>query len=492
MSTPDETDRAAVVLTFAQLREEVGLPPLAAGLPSQPLWVPPMNALSDNPGEISFMEPEIPDTLSLSEGKGRKASDLLKSFSWWDEAAHLLTPVVDQEACGCCWAIAVTGCLNDRLAVRYGRNPLLLFQQLMACTPACELCHTCGVESGFESAADDGITPFLSLDLGANETSPEEIIETEAASTAGGKQSTATGANTPSASGDLQQSLDAKKSRFAKMMSLGIPNGQGVSGSQTATTGGGLLSSPRTKLGFTSTTTATEKTPAPSHERAADTKHLCLSVSEALFQTAKKRLLVQGKLKRSPSLLALQNAILHRGPVVTIMRVFADFIVGSDPGLGNPFESTDGVYIHRHGSTNYGVPPHKNRDLGTHCMVIVGWGRIASGILYWVVRNSWGVRWGNNGYCRIAATDPNLGNTLVGIDLSVKTVLNNVTSLRYGNAWIVPHASWSTKVYGGPALTRTSAGKLSGGEPSQTRRALILAVLTVGLLLVCLCCMWRQ
>jgi hypothetical protein len=488
MATLPEAEHPRQVLAFAQLREDVGLPPLAGGLPSQPFWVAPANARSDNPGEISVMEVEIPATLALSNGKGRRAAQLLKSFSWLEEAPDLLTPVVDQGTCGCCWAVAVTGCLNDRLAVRYGRNPLLLFQQLMACTPSCELCHACGVGSGFETAASDGVTPFLSLDLGAPAPKggagrTEEVHD---------RRGTAAGAKSPSAGHDLEKALAAARQRFARMSKYGIPNGQSSTGSRTATTGGGLLPTPNTELGAASGAAATRHATAPVPGSGADTAKLCLNVSGALFAAPEERLLVRGSLKRSPSVLALQSAILHYGPVITIMRVYADFIVGSDPRLGSPFASTDGVYIHRHGEANYGVPPHKNRDLGTHCMVIVGWGSTPSGILFWIVRNSWGLHWGSQGYCRIAATNPALGNELVGVDLSVTTVLNNVTTSRYGNVWIVPRAEWSKKVYGGgPALTRTSARRLLEGEPSRLRRALILALPAAGLLLVCLCCMWR-
>ena len=36
-----------------------------------------------------------------------------------------------------------------------------------------------------------------------------------------------------------------------------------------------------------------------------------------------------------------------------------------------------------------------------HAVVIVGWGFSSTGKLYWVVRNSWGEIWGDNGYAYI-------------------------------------------------------------------------------------------
>ncbi|XP_020268121.1 zingipain-2-like [Asparagus officinalis] len=42
-----------------------------------------------------------------------------------------------------------------------------------------------------------------------------------------------------------------------------------------------------------------------------------------------------------------------------------------------------------------------NRHIqGSHAMVIVGYGE-DNGINYWIVMNSWGEEWGDEGYCRI-------------------------------------------------------------------------------------------
>lgn len=73
----------------------------------------------------------------------------------------------------------------------------------------------------------------------------------------------------------------------------------------------------------------------------------------------------------------IKREIFENGPVVAGMAVFDDL---------RPYKS--GIYKK---SENAG------RLLGMHAVVIIGWG---DG--YWIVRNSWGVNWGDSGYFRIA------------------------------------------------------------------------------------------
>jgi cathepsin X len=52
-------------------------------------------------------------------------------------------------------------------------------------------------------------------------------------------------------------------------------------------------------------------------------------------------------------------------------------------------------------------------------VTIVGWGK-ENGIDYWIVRNTWGMYWGENGYFRIKINDPksNIENN-VGVSKSL-------------------------------------------------------------------------
>lgn len=44
-----------------------------------------------------------------------------------------------------------------------------------------------------------------------------------------------------------------------------------------------------------------------------------------------------------------------------------------------------------------------------HAVNMVGWGVTDSGTSYWIIRNSWGTSWGENGYIRIAMKESGNG-----------------------------------------------------------------------------------
>jgi C1A family cysteine protease len=74
------------------------------------------------------------------------------------------------------------------------------------------------------------------------------------------------------------------------------------------------------------------------------------------------------------------KAALKAGPLVTTMLVYSDFLTYSG-----------GIYKHVTG----------NRE-GGHAISLVGFNDLEK---YWIIRNSWGTSWGENGFARVAYDD---------------------------------------------------------------------------------------
>ena len=73
----------------------------------------------------------------------------------------------------------------------------------------------------------------------------------------------------------------------------------------------------------------------------------------------------------------IQQALVQRGPVTVSIVANAKFVLYGD-----------GVFDDdtcRSGTINHGV-------------TLVGYGTTANGTDYWIARNSWGVKWGLDGY----------------------------------------------------------------------------------------------
>jgi len=78
--------------------------------------------------------------------------------------------------------------------------------------------------------------------------------------------------------------------------------------------------------------------------------------------------------------------IYRFGPVIAGFQVFSDFMNGYD------------------GTTIYTHPDANAQNMGGHAVSLLGWGtELQDGkeIDYWIVRNSWGISWGENGFFKI-------------------------------------------------------------------------------------------
>ena len=92
----------------------------------------------------------------------------------------------------------------------------------------------------------------------------------------------------------------------------------------------------------------------------------------------------------------IKQEILDKGPITSKMLVFED--------LATSYVS--GVY-----SFNMDAPNAilDNALIGSHAVLLVGWGQNASidesASKYWIVKNSWGSDWGESGYFKIRMGD---------------------------------------------------------------------------------------
>jgi cathepsin B len=86
----------------------------------------------------------------------------------------------------------------------------------------------------------------------------------------------------------------------------------------------------------------------------------------------------KGSIVESADVEKTKKIISEDGPVEGAFIVYRDFLT---------YKS--GVYVHKTGE-----------ELGGHAIEILGWGQEA-GLKYWLCKNSWGLKWGMEGYFKI-------------------------------------------------------------------------------------------
>lgn len=107
---------------------------------------------------------------------------------------------------------------------------------------------------------------------------------------------------------------------------------------------------------------------------------------------------------------ARKQAIVDHGPLLAGMAVYSDF-----------FAYSNGVYVKTSSSTLSGY----------HCISVVGYNDSQQ---CWILKNSWGSNWGDNGYCRIRYNQPDV---LIDSDWSFYSVDVEIKSQWYSNVRVI-------------------------------------------------------
>ena len=87
----------------------------------------------------------------------------------------------------------------------------------------------------------------------------------------------------------------------------------------------------------------------------------------------------------------IKSALVQGGPLATRFDVYSDFM-----------SYKGGIYQHVTGSRN-----------GGHAVKLVGYG-VEGGVNYWIIANSWGPAWGENGFFRIAWNECGINDNVFG------------------------------------------------------------------------------
>ncbi len=113
----------------------------------------------------------------------------------------------------------------------------------------------------------------------------------------------------------------------------------------------------------------------------------------------------------------IQSNLYKWGPIVTAFKLYPDFYT---------FDATKEIYRWN----------GKGSLVGGHAVCIMGWG-VENGESYWIVKNSWGVNWGMDGYFRMAR-----GENQCGIE---ENCMGMVPDFFYPDDYILPNYPLTTE-----------------------------------------------
>lgn len=313
--------------------------------------LPPNNCLFD----ISKAKPlPLADRLMSASSifaRAAKGEEVLPKNLNWAKMNRNITPVVNQYLCGCCWAVSIATAIADKFVVAnlINFNPKISWSYLITCWVN-EINLKCG-----------GSNPFLALQwVKKNGVGTDALPGTSFHWCANSR------ACNPPKSDIKRKKAGAETIIVPKCVAK---NKKGV--------------------------------------RFYIQKVRSVPLEE---EVAKKD---ESAVKAS--ILSVKTHIQKHGPTVGGYSVYPNFLSGDFTcGGKNP----DNIYLENVDYKTQKHMPLKSQTIGTHAVVLVGWGvgKVSESLLkadgspdkkidvdYWVVRNSWGAKWGAlNGFFHIA------------------------------------------------------------------------------------------
>jgi C1A family cysteine protease len=302
-------------------------------------------------------------TLTQSEYMSiiKQAASLPVYFNWMDNPA--ITRPFNQGMCGSCWAVAAATCLSDVFLVskKTDANPNLSPTYLLSCAP--------------QSQCDGGDPSLAVHDMTKDGICSSDCLDYSWCWSTG-------------CSGDPLKHFEGKNvNRYIPPCSC-------------------------------SSTIKSHISEAPKYH-ASESMAICVPPDLSEFTTTERQYIRsylgglygntvadEGKLDLSKEPLRNIQALIKYhiftyGPVIGGFHVLSNFMRGD-------FRETNDIYIENY---SYGGVPGVRYDdveaswVGSHAVVIVGWGEDdihGETVPYWLVRNSWGTDWGNQGTFKMA------------------------------------------------------------------------------------------
>jgi hypothetical protein len=313
--------------------------------------LPPNNCLFD----ITKAKPlPINDRLVAASNifaRAAKGEEVLPKKLDWSKMNRNITPVVNQYLCGCCWAVSIATAIADKFVAAnlISFNPKVSWSYLITCWVN-EINLKCG-----------GSNPFLAL-----QWVEKNGVGTEALPGASFHWCTDSDACNPP-----KTAVNTPKSKKAETIKV-----------------------PECKAG-----------------KKKGVRFYVHNVRSVPLEEA----MAKDENKLKASILSVKTHIQKFGPTVGGFSVFPNFTSGDFTcGDKNP----DNIYLENVDYDREKFSPLKDTTIGTHAVVLVGWGvgKVAESLLkkngdkdkkvsvdYWIVRNSWGPKWGAlDGYFHIA------------------------------------------------------------------------------------------